>query len=1065
MPRLLLEALREKLTGLGRRLRLLVLRFARRAAREPTGPGSAAAGAATGLMEPAPTAPEASEAAVGEAPTADVEPVPTTGDVQQPAAAVGPEAAEALVSAPPAHGDERVRLAESAPDEQAAAETEASAAGVSSVEGAPSPAELHILEVPPPSAAVVGEAAARASASALEAAVAIAISDGSHPEEAEAVKPTARDKGVPARVGAGGVGEPLARLSDADGVPPAALQVEPDEQGTETPEVEAVVATRTEEASPRPEPGGMAAPAVASDSEAFSTSQEDADQPRLSGLDDAASGAAALPTVEARQDAARLSTSLVASLRTLPGEPGGPPEPLPAPPPSDAADHAADGEAAAAVGGEEADSSAVLKDEGAALAQPPVIDEAVVERTADAQRAVPKERRRPRVDPEEMARPAVISAPELEDDEYRLWNRAVAQHCLLGDDGVDAVYLTVTPTILAAAFNRVRAEHLLPEEAQAALVRAVAAVYHGRVLGHRERLRVLRRCGSDGLPDCIAFLAASVLAAYEMRSDEEAAGTAYYKRLADLLRCDFAGGHPHGFDPDEFEALWRFLEAWLRIEKGRQLAFPGAEVGLRRFVALPLMHVPLRRVDMERLPAFFWWAGYEPRARIPRTTLDLDLASWCLGVARFTDAGMAALADERRGAVVAQVAHELESWDGEQRDSPGRRSVRVEVLLDFVRRSPQLSYLPRRPAAFPAVFDDGARRLEAAEDGWYDPLPIRGDDGPALLEGFEWEAAADGLRFALLRPPARAIALPESPEYSWFVSHKALRLGVRAGVLCAEALAGMAAEYLGAISGERCTPLVLPGLPTGWCLFVNVRPHVRTKRPPPELATLDVEAVVDLIPRDGLRLGARWAWLAGAPPRLTVAGLETGERVTLDGVPVNVAEDGSLATNARLLCSGTHVIEAAGMRRRIEIVEPQVPQSLPRPASSVTALALPRGAWTILGAVPGELSVPAARSYAGTVAWCGFRPVWAVEVGAGPGARVLCLCAAPPPPARPARFAVGSLSDGALRWADKVYNAFIRRPALQAADGRPCGPAVRARWDEYRHAAREIKRAFRRGRR
>ena len=39
-------------------------------------------------------------------------------------------------------------------------------------------------------------------------------------------------------------------------------------------------------------------------------------------------------------------------------------------------------------------------------------------------------------------------------------------------------------------------------------------------------MQTLRRFGGDNFPDCIAFLAASVLAAYQMRSDEEAAATA-----------------------------------------------------------------------------------------------------------------------------------------------------------------------------------------------------------------------------------------------------------------------------------------------------------------------------------------------------------------------------------------------------------------------------------------------------------------------------------------------------------------------------------------------------------
>ncbi len=677
----------------------------------------------------------------------------------------------------------------------------------------------------------------------------------------------------------------------------------------------------------------------------------------------------------------------------------------------------------------------------------------------------PDRRRRTRFDDEDLDRPRLVSAPAIEDVDYRLWNRALATHCLLVDEGDEALYLTITPTILAAALCEVQPGRLLPEDAEAAFLRSVTAVYHGRVLGHRQRLRVLRRCGPDGLPDCIAFLAASVLAAYQMRSDEEAAATAYYARFADLLKCDLAGGHPRGFDPDEFEALWRFLEAWLRTEKGRRLALPGPDVGLRRFVALPLTHVPLRRVDIERLPEFFAWAGYEPGAKIGRSRLDQDLMSWSLSRTPFTNAGMAALADERRDAVLAQIGHELESWDGSHTDSLGRRSGRVEILLDIVQRRPELSYLPRRPAAFPQVFDDGVHAFEASDEGWYDPVPIRSEDGRDLAEGFEWQVVTGRLRLVLRRPGARAIALPASHEYTGYLSHRALQLGAPGAALCSGELAESAAEYLSAISGQRCVPLNHPGLPDGWRLFTGIKPQRRDEAPPAGLEALAVEAAVDLIPTAGLRLGSRWAWLAGAPPRLIVAGLEVGERVTIDGEPVAVAEDGTLAGDGHLARPGTHIIEAAGLRRRVEIMEPEVRRRSPERDTSRTAVALPRGSWTLLGAMPGEVAVPAFRSRAGAVALCAFPAVWAVEVAAGPGARVLCLSTKSPSPGRMPRFAAyGPVGRNLQVWASAVYSAAIRRPHMKTLNGQACGPEARSVWAEYAQAARDIKRQFRRAR-
>src|SRR5262249_8264987 len=141
------------------------------------------------------------------------------------------------------------------------------------------------------------------------------------------------------------------------------------------------------------------------------------------------------------------------------------------------------------------------------------------------------------------------------------------------------------------------------------------------------KLRVLRRCGADGLPECAAFLALAVLAAYRMHTDEGAAANAYYLRLEELLHCGLTRGMPRGFEPDELEGVWIFLRAWLRDAHRRSLAMPNENV-VRRFVALPLTHVPLRQVDVERLSEFFDWAGYEPGQRMASARLEAHLLRW-----------------------------------------------------------------------------------------------------------------------------------------------------------------------------------------------------------------------------------------------------------------------------------------------------------------------------------------------------------------------------------------------------------------------------------------------------
>ena len=97
----------------------------------------------------------------------------------------------------------------------------------------------------------------------------------------------------------------------------------------------------------------------------------------------------------------------------------------------------------------------------------------------------------------------------------------------------------------------------------------------------------------------LAYLAASVLAAYHMRTDDERTGRAYYPRFAELLGCGLTGTVPAGFDGDTFIHLWLGLAHWLEAGYGRQLALPTGS-SVRRYLPYPFAHVPLRQVDIER---------------------------------------------------------------------------------------------------------------------------------------------------------------------------------------------------------------------------------------------------------------------------------------------------------------------------------------------------------------------------------------------------------------------------------------------------------------------------------
>ncbi|MBI4473473.1 MAG: hypothetical protein HY646_12455 [Acidobacteria bacterium] len=550
-----------------------------------------------------------------------------------------------------------------------------------------------------------------------------------------------------------------------------------------------------------------------------------------------------------------------------------------------------------------------------------------------------------------------------------------------------------------------------------------------------------------------------------MRSDEEAAGHAYYIRLAKLLRCELSNNYPVGFDPTVFESLWLFVRSWLANRTGAHLIVPTPEyAGFRRYVALPLSHVPLRCLDIEKLPDFFFWAGYEPGSRVPLEKLESDLVRWDGSRSALTPTGAAALRDNRRSAVLAQVASELESWDGSIIESLNRRSAIVEIMLDVVQRRIDLFYLPRRPAGFPKIFDDGSRVFESAEDGWYDPVVIESQDGPLLANGFEWCATVDGIQAVLRRPESRLVTLTPS-EYSGLLSHSGLLRGVRCAVLCQDNLAEPVGEYLSEITRQLCRPITDSRIPVGWRLFINAVPQ-RSVDPPVGLEALEVNADVGLVLSGGLRLNRRWAWVVGAPPQILVAGLEPGDHAAIDNMPVDVSADGVLEAQDMLSQPGVHIVEAGRMRRRIEVVEPSIESmrgSISTDESrgeSISVVALPSGSWTLVGRTPVEFARTQSQHRSGVLAKCAFTPVWAIQVGAGPGATVAALELIGPEDS----FSTRKRSPRGVRqleaWASVIYDAHVRRPRFLEVRRDLASDEVIKAWKQYVEEAKRIKRAL-----
>ena len=196
-------------------------------------------------------------------------------------------------------------------------------------------------------------------------------------------------------------------------------------------------------------------------------------------------------------------------------------------------------------------------------------------------------------------------------DRYIFWNYVLTEYCLLSNTIDGQALLTVTPHILSYALLAAGESRFSPQEAETDFKAAVAEAYQSVVLSSSDKLGAFARRDHGDPPLSVSYLALSVLAAYNMRTDIEYTGRAYYPRLASLLDCGMAGMHPVGFDGAKFEYLWRHLADWLRTDHQRRLALPRRS-GVHRYLQYPLAHIPLRQVDIERLPNFFDTRGYEP---------------------------------------------------------------------------------------------------------------------------------------------------------------------------------------------------------------------------------------------------------------------------------------------------------------------------------------------------------------------------------------------------------------------------------------------------------------------
>ncbi|HEX8845141.1 MAG TPA: hypothetical protein VF791_10880 [Pyrinomonadaceae bacterium] len=334
---------------------------------------------------------------------------------------------------------------------------------------------------------------------------------------------------------------------------------------------------------------------------------------------------------------------------------------------------------------------------------------------------------------------------------YDLWNTAIADYFVSGLPTGATVYLSVDEDALidiGRRFLRMGSENKDWAEDFLLAVRARC------VVGDEVRLGRVRDAAADGLPNCVAFLGAMVLAAHRMADEEAITESNYFTPLRRVLGLtDGESRRPRGLQSGAEVSLWLLWNRWI-LWKG---FLPSAErgQGSAKYIHYALSQALLRDGDKRRLARVFREA-----ARSHRISREWDrdkLSAWLrMNAGLFNTQHLRELFQEaeptRYEAIVDALfdLYDTLDWTGkEQPGSAGRRVIQRRIIAGLYRAEDPLagsiSYLlyPRKPKRWEGanlqVLKDGkSQPLREERPGWFMPLwpedpaggkryPVRGD--------------------------------------------------------------------------------------------------------------------------------------------------------------------------------------------------------------------------------------------------------------------------------------------------------------------------------------------------
>lgn len=205
---------------------------------------------------------------------------------------------------------------------------------------------------------------------------------------------------------------------------------------------------------------------------------------------------------------------------------------------------------------------------------------------------------------------------------YKDWNQALVSYFTSGVPRGTKIYLSVDDDVLERIgrdFNGKPTGDNWGNDFRAAVREKV--IVDGQV-----NLDNLRWYGSK-LPQGVAFLGATVLAAYQMADEDRISERDYFKRLREILGLS-GSGRPIGMNcgHEAEEPLWKDWNQWL-MQQGFLWTAQRGSGGPITYINYPISQSLLRRTDKEKLQQLFyeqqWTAQWDAMTLFARIRLQV----------------------------------------------------------------------------------------------------------------------------------------------------------------------------------------------------------------------------------------------------------------------------------------------------------------------------------------------------------------------------------------------------------------------------------------------------------